>query len=38
MKPLGIVTGLAAEAAIVEQAALQLGQPRPKANLDPPPA
>ena len=30
MKPLGIVTGLAAEAAIVEQAALQLGRPRPR--------
>jgi adenosylhomocysteine nucleosidase len=30
MKPLGIVTGLAAEAAIVEQAALRLGRPRPR--------
>lgn len=30
MKPLGIVTGLAAEAAIVEQAALGLGRPRPR--------
>jgi len=30
MKPLGIVTGLATEAAIVEQAALGLGRPRPR--------
>jgi len=30
MKPLGIVTGLAAEAAIVERAAIALGRPRPR--------